>query len=122
MDIPHISSYALTVEPKTALNKFIQTGKIAEPNDEVAQEHFVILVETLKKMISYIMNCLILGKKIIFPKIIRLIGWGKNTIGIGPSAHSYDGISRSWNVSNNTLLFKINSRKQTSIVKSKFYR
>ena len=36
--IPHISSYALTVEPKTALKKLIQTGKIAEPNDEVAQE------------------------------------------------------------------------------------
>ncbi|MDG1872202.1 MAG: radical SAM family heme chaperone HemW, partial [Flavobacterium sp.] len=45
--IPHISSYALTVEPKTALKKLIQTGKVAEPNDEVAQEHFVILVDTL---------------------------------------------------------------------------
>jgi oxygen-independent coproporphyrinogen-3 oxidase len=46
--IPHISSYALTVEPKTALNKLIQTGKIAKPNDESAQEHFSILVETLE--------------------------------------------------------------------------
>ena len=46
--IPHISSYALTVEPKTALNKLIQTGKIAAPKDEVAQEHFAILVETLE--------------------------------------------------------------------------
>jgi oxygen-independent coproporphyrinogen-3 oxidase len=43
----HISSYALTVEPKTALNKLIQTGKIA-PKDEVAQEHFAVLVETLE--------------------------------------------------------------------------
>jgi outer membrane protein OmpA-like peptidoglycan-associated protein len=47
--IPHISSYALTVEPKTALNKLIQTGEIPSPNDEVAQEHFMILVETLEK-------------------------------------------------------------------------
>ncbi len=46
--IPHISSYALTVEPKTELNKLIQTGKVASPNDEVAQEHFMILVETLE--------------------------------------------------------------------------
>ncbi len=47
--IPHISSYALTVEPKTALNKLIQTGKIAKPNDDTAQEHFLILVETLEQ-------------------------------------------------------------------------
>ena len=47
--IPHISSYALTVEPKTALNKLIQTGTIAKPDDEVAEEHFQILVKTLEK-------------------------------------------------------------------------
>jgi oxygen-independent coproporphyrinogen-3 oxidase len=38
--IPHISSYALTVEPKTALHSFIQKGKFLQPKDEVAQEHF----------------------------------------------------------------------------------
>ena len=38
--IPHISSYALTVEPKTALKKLIDTGKIAEPQDEAASESF----------------------------------------------------------------------------------
>ena len=47
--VPHISSYALTVEPKTALKKLIQTGKISEPKDEVAQEHFQILVDTLQE-------------------------------------------------------------------------
>ena len=41
--IPHVSSYALTVEPKTALHKLIQTGKINAPKDDVAQEHFEIL-------------------------------------------------------------------------------
>ena len=46
--VPHISSYALTVEPKTALKKLIQTGKIAQPSDEAAQEHFLILTEVLK--------------------------------------------------------------------------
>ena len=40
--VPHISSYALTVEPKTALHKLIQTGKIAKPKDEVAEAHFQI--------------------------------------------------------------------------------
>lgn len=47
--VSHISSYALTVEPKTVLNKLIQTGKISKPNDEVAEAHFQILVETLEK-------------------------------------------------------------------------
>ena len=38
--IPHISSYALTVEPKTAFHAFIQKGIMPAPNEEVAQEHF----------------------------------------------------------------------------------
>jgi oxygen-independent coproporphyrinogen-3 oxidase len=72
--IPHISSYALTVEPKTALNKLIQTGKVAKPNDEVAQEHFAVLVELLRRMVLYIMNYRILERKIISRKTIRRIG------------------------------------------------
>ncbi|MGQ7945596.1 radical SAM family heme chaperone HemW [Flavobacterium sp. WC2509] len=104
--IPHISSYALTVEPKTALNKLIQTGKIAKPNDELAQEHFTILVETLEAndFIHYELSNF--GKENYFSKNNSAYWLGKNYIGIGPSAHSYDGISRSWNVSNNSLYLK----------------
>lgn len=104
--IPHISSYALTVEPKTALNKLIQTGKIAKPNDEVAQEHFMILVETLEKngFIHYELSNF--GKENYFSKNNSAYWLGKKYMGIGPSAHSYDGISRSWNVSNNSIYLK----------------
>jgi oxygen-independent coproporphyrinogen-3 oxidase len=104
--IPHISSYALTVEPKTALNKLIQTGKIAAPKDEVAQEHFAILVETLENngFIHYELSNF--GKENYFSKNNSAYWLGKKYIGIGPSAHSYDGISRSWNVSNNSLYIK----------------
>nr|WP_315217348.1 radical SAM family heme chaperone HemW [uncultured Flavobacterium sp.] len=104
--IPHISSYALTVEPKTALNKLIQTGKIAKPNDEVAEEHFQILVETLEKngFIHYELSNF--GKENYFSKNNSAYWLGKKYIGIGPSAHSYDGISRSWNVSNNSIYLK----------------
>ncbi|TDE05855.1 radical SAM family heme chaperone HemW [Flavobacterium sandaracinum] len=104
--IPHISSYALTVEPKTALNKLIQTGKIAAPKDEVAQEHFAILVEMLEAndFIHYELSNF--GKENYFSKNNSAYWLGKKYIGIGPSAHSYDGISRSWNVSNNTLYLK----------------
>jgi oxygen-independent coproporphyrinogen-3 oxidase len=104
--IKHISSYALTVEPKTALNKLIQTGKIAKPSDDVAQEHFQILVETLEKngFIHYELSNF--GKEGYFSKNNSAYWLGKKYIGIGPSAHSYDGNSRSWNVSNNALYLK----------------
>lgn len=104
--IPHISSYALTVEPKTALKKLIQTGKIAEPQDDVAQQHFQILVETLEKngFIHYELSNF--GKENYFSKNNSAYWLGKKYIGIGPSAHSYNGISRSWNVSNNSIYLK----------------
>ena len=104
--IPHISSYALTVEPKTALNKLIQTGKIAAPKDEAAQEHFMILVETLEKngFVHYELSNF--GKENYFSKNNSAYWLGKKYMGIGPSAHSYDGVSRSWNVSNNSIYLK----------------
>jgi oxygen-independent coproporphyrinogen-3 oxidase len=104
--IPHISSYALTVEPKTALNTLIQTGKIAAPIDEVTQEHFAILVETLEANAFIHYELSNFGKENYFSKNNSAYWLGKKYIGIGPSAHSYDGISRSWNVSNNSIYLK----------------
>lgn len=104
--IPHISSYALTVEPKTALDKFIQKGVIKAPDDEVAQEQFHILVETLqeKGFIHYELSNF--SKPDYFSKNNSSYWLGKKYIGIGPSAHSYDGLNRGWNISNNTLYIK----------------
>ena len=47
--VPHISSYALTVEPKTALHSFIQKGIIPQPDDEMAAAQFDILVTILEE-------------------------------------------------------------------------
>ncbi|WP_338841504.1 radical SAM family heme chaperone HemW [Flavobacterium ginsenosidimutans] len=104
--IPHISSYALTVEPKTALSKLIQTGKVAEPQDEVASNHFMILVEMLQKngFIHYELSNF--GKENYFSKNNSAYWLGKKYIGIGPSAHSYDGEKRGWNIANNSLYLK----------------
>ena len=106
LGIPHISSYALTVEPKTALHKLIQTGEIASPKEEVAQEHFEILVKTLTEngFIHYELSNF--GKPNYFSKNNSSYWLGKKYIGIGPSAHSYNGTSRSWNVANNILYLK----------------
>jgi oxygen-independent coproporphyrinogen-3 oxidase len=104
--IPHISSYALTVEPKTALDKFIKKGIIKQPDDEVTQEQFHILVDTLQEngFIHYELSNF--GKPDYFSKNNSAYWLGKKYIGIGPSAHSYDGVNRGWNVSNNTLYIK----------------
>ena len=104
--IPHISSYALTVEPKTALRKLINTGKIAEPQDEAASNHFMILVEMLQKngFIHYELSNF--GKENYFSKNNSAYWLGKKYIGIGPSAHSYDGEKRGWNIANNSLYLK----------------
>ena len=105
-NIPHISSYALTVEPKTALHSFIQKGIISQPSDEVASAHFHILVDTLSKndFIHYELSNF--GKESYFSKNNSSYWLGKKYIGIGPSAHSYDGEKRSWNVSNNSIYLK----------------
>lgn len=104
--IPHISSYALTVEPKTALHSFIQKGIIPAPEDDVAQEHFEILVEKLEEagFIHYELSNF--GQENYFSKNNSSYWLGKKYIGIGPSAHSYDGEKRGWNVSNNALYIK----------------
>ena len=104
--VTHISSYALTVEPKTALKKLIQTGKIAEPKDDIAQEHFQILVDILQEngFIHYELSNF--GKENYFSKNNSAYWLGKKYLGIGPSAHSYDGVSRSWNIANNIVYLK----------------
>lgn len=105
-NVPHISSYALTVEPKTALHTFIQKGIIPQPDDEVAQEHFHILVDKLSEsgFIHYELSNF--GKENYFSKNNSSYWLGKKYIGIGPSAHSYDGKNRGWNISNNSVYIK----------------
>ncbi|WP_431126049.1 radical SAM family heme chaperone HemW [Flagellimonas flava] len=104
--LPHISSYALTVEPRTALKKFIEQGKVAEVDDARAQEQFLLLVEILEAngFVNYEISNF--GKPGFFSKNNTSYWQGKKYIGIGPSAHSFDGINRSWNVRNNNKYIK----------------
>jgi oxygen-independent coproporphyrinogen-3 oxidase len=115
LNIPHISSYALTIEPKTALHKFIKDGIIPQPDDAVAHEQFLILVDTLEKskFIHYELSNF--GKENYFSRNNSAYWLGKKYIGIGPSAHSYDGKNRSWNVSNNAVYLKSISENQLAL-------
>ncbi|MBP9793765.1 MAG: radical SAM family heme chaperone HemW [Flavobacterium sp.] len=106
LNIPHISSYALTVEPKTALATLIKNGKIPTPDDGVAHDQFLILVETLENngFVHYELSNF--GKPDYFSRNNSAYWLGKKYVGIGPSAHSYDGKNRSWNIANNSLYLK----------------
>ncbi len=100
--INHISSYALTVEPKTALSSLIAKGKISAPKDDVAHDHFKILVNTLEDngFVHYELSNF--GKPNYFSKHNTSYWKGKSYLGVGPSAHSFNGMQRSWNISNNS--------------------
>ncbi|OUR98345.1 coproporphyrinogen III oxidase [Flavobacteriales bacterium 33_180_T64] len=104
--IPHISSYALTVEPKTALESFIKKGVIDNVNDDVAQEQFHMLIDTLDAhgFIHYELSNF--GKLDFFSRNNSAYWQGKLYLGIGPSAHSFNGNERSWNISNNSKYIK----------------
>lgn len=104
--VPHISSYALTVEPKTALESFIKKGIIANVDDELAQQQFHILIDELEAedFVHYELSNF--GKEGYFSKNNSAYWQGKSYIGIGPSAHSFNGKQRSWNVRNNSQYIK----------------
>lgn len=105
-NVPHISCYALTVEPKTALEVFIKKGKIKEVSDSAAQRQFHILMEKLQTagFVHYELSNF--GKPDYFSKNNSAYWLGKPYLGIGPSAHSFNGKSRSWNVKNNAKYIK----------------
>ncbi len=105
-NINHISSYALTVEPKTAYAKRIEKQIMEAPNDEVAHQHFEILVNLLTKnnFVHYELSNF--GKPNYFSKHNTGYLQNKKYLGIGPSAHSFNRNTRSWNVANNAQYIK----------------
>lgn len=101
LQVPHISSYALTVEPKTALQKMIELKKKENINDEVQARQFMILMQMLKNA-GYEHYEISNFAKPAFRSRHNSSYWqGEKYIGIGPSAHSFNGTIRSWNIANN---------------------
>lgn len=107
-NIPHISCYALTVEPKTALGHFVAKGKVPDVDEEQAARQFEILIQMLRAN----------GYKHYEISNFAKPGWyarhnssywsGEPYLGIGPSAHSFDGkCTRQWNVANNAKYMQL---------------
>lgn len=108
--IDHISAYALTVEAKTALDHLIRKKKVSPVNDEQSAQQFEILMDKLgeNKFEQYEISNFARKKKYA----IHNTAYWKNEmyLGIGPSAHSFNKIARSWNIANNNqYLHAINS-------------
>lgn len=105
-EVPHISCYALTVEPKTALESFIKKGLVEPVNDDGAHEQFVLLKDILEERDFVHYELSNFGKEGYFSKNNTAYWQGKSYLGIGPSAHSFNGTQRSWNVRNNSKYIK----------------
>lgn len=104
--IPHISAYQLTIEPKTKLNYWTKTKKFIPAVDDKMVEEFLILQEIFmnKKYIHYEVSNY--ARDGYISKHNSAYWLQKPYIGIGPSAHSYNGKKRRWNVSNNYIYSK----------------
>ena len=104
--VNHISSYALTVEPKTALDSFIKKGTYPPIDEELALHHFNHLIEESDKegFVHYEISNF--GKPDYFSKHNTSYWHGKPYLGIGPSAHSFNEEQRSWNIANNSKYIK----------------
>jgi len=105
-ELKHITTYAITVEPKTLLKKQLETGLYSSPDEQIVFDQYKLTNEVLtkKKYINYELSSYALEG--FFSRNNKGYWLGRKYIGIGPSAHSYDGAIRSWNISNNRLYIK----------------
>ena len=106
LDVKHISSYNLTIEDKTKLGHDFKVKKEQAIDDEKSSELFLEMIDRLEKnkFIHYEISNF--GKENWFSNHNSNYWKGIEYIGFGPSAHSFDGVSRQWNISNNSLYIK----------------
>jgi oxygen-independent coproporphyrinogen-3 oxidase len=102
-DVPHLSCYALTVEPGTALQKMIAQHKKEDVDAEKQARHFLLLMDWLQQA-GYEHYEISNFAKPGYKSRHNSSYWaGKKYLGLGPSAHSFDGNRRQWNIAGNTL-------------------
>ena len=113
LKINHFSAYALTVEPKTKLDYLIKSKKLDPISDEKIEDHFKILQESSERIgfVQYEISNFCKDK--VISKHNSSYWKRKKYIGIGPSAHSFNGNSRQWNIkSNSKYVLKLKSQQE----------
>jgi oxygen-independent coproporphyrinogen-3 oxidase len=109
--IPHISCYCLTVEPKTALAHFVKVGKAKPVDENQAARQFEMLIQSMSLNEYEHYEISNFAKKGWYSKHNSSYWKGAKYLGLGPSAHSFDGSSRQWNVANNAHYIKALNNK-----------
>ena len=102
LDVPHLSAYHLTIEPRTVFGKRQNRGEVFSVSEDESARQFDILLDTLEKA-GYEHYEISNFARPDFRSRHNSAYWQQRPyIGIGPGAHSFDGKSRQWNVSNNS--------------------
>lgn len=105
--VPHVSAYCLTVENRTLLSKKVRSGELVIPDEQIQSEQYDLLVDLLQSagILQYEVSNF--AKPGFESKHNRSYWRGSPYLGVGPSAHSFDGGRvRRWNISNNQLYMK----------------
>ncbi len=106
LEVSHISAYCLTIEPKTTFGKWVKTNKIKPIDESFAAEQFNILMDGLNNGGYEQYEISNFARNGNYSKHNSSYWSGKPYLGLGPSAHSFDGESRQNNISNNNLYIK----------------
>ncbi len=106
LNIQHISSYCLTIEPKTALSHFVEKGTLSRPSEDQQSEQFDLLVSTLASAGFEHYEISNFAKDQKYAKHNAAYWNFTPYVGVGPSAHSFNGDQRRWNVANNTKYYQ----------------
>lgn len=102
LSVPHVSAYSMTVEPATALASFIRKGKQQAMNEAQSAEQFMILMDQLIEAGFEQYEISNFARPDMFSRHNSNYWKGVHYLGIGPSAHSYNGETRQWNIANNS--------------------
>jgi oxygen-independent coproporphyrinogen-3 oxidase len=106
LNVKHISAYCLTVEPKTALAHQVKAGSVKNVDEQHSSEQFEIMLEAMHNndFVQYEISNFC--KEGAYSKHNSSYWLKEKYLGLGPSAHSFNGSSRQWNISNNALYIK----------------
>ena len=112
LPVNHLSAYSLTMEENTPYIKLVNQGKYKKPSDDISSSHYQILVQQTTDLGWEHYEVSSFCKPGNYSKHNSSYWSGNKYIGVGPSAHSYDGNSRYWNVSDNKSYLECISTKK----------
>lgn len=102
LNLQHVSAYCLTIEPQTVFGKWTKQGKMPNIDDDFSAQQFSILVENLQRMGYEQYEISNFARNQHYSKHNTSYWKQEEYLGIGPSAHSFNGVSRQYNIANNT--------------------